>query len=187
MCRYLFRPPVGQHRLRRLLDGRVALALQREWADGTTHLIFEPNELLERLAILVPRPRVNLCLYHGVLAPNSRWRRAVVPSPTPDLLVGASRAQAQPLAESAVAAASGVPAGLRRARPKYRAWADLMRRAFESDVLACPRCPGRMVMLATIEDPAVIRRILAHLGLPLDGDAPDPAHPPPWGDGFGPH
>ena len=54
-----------------------------------------------------------------------------------------------------------------------------MQRAFEADVLACPRCPGRMVLLATIEDPAVIRRILTHLGLPLDGDAPEPAHPPP--------
>jgi len=30
---------------------------------------------------------------------------------------------------------------------------------------ACPRCGGRMVVLATIEDPAVIRRILTHLGL----------------------
>jgi hypothetical protein len=55
-----------------------------------------------------------------------------------------------------------------RARPKYRAWADLMRRAFEADVLACPRCGGPMVVLATIEDPAVIRRILTHLGLSLE-------------------
>src|SRR5881296_2771991 len=56
----------------------------------------------------------------------------------------------------------------RRARPKYRAWADLMRRAFEADVLACPKCGGRMIVLATIEDPAVIRRILTHLGLSME-------------------
>jgi hypothetical protein len=60
-------------------------------------------------------------------------------------------------------------------RPKYRAWADLMRRAFEADVLACPRCGGRMTVLATIEDPAVIHRILTHLGLSVDGGEALPA------------
>ena len=40
-------------------------------ADGTTHLRFDPLELLERLVVLTPRPRVNLILYYGVLAP--RW------------------------------------------------------------------------------------------------------------------
>ena len=39
------------------------------WAEGTTHLRFDPLELLERLAVLTPRPRVNLILYYGVLAP----------------------------------------------------------------------------------------------------------------------
>jgi hypothetical protein len=53
-------------------------------------------------------------------------------------------------------------------RPRYRSWAELMRRAFEADVLACPRCGGRMVVLATLDDPAVIRRILTHLGLSLE-------------------
>jgi hypothetical protein len=34
--------------LRKLIDGRIAVALQRPWADGTTHLVFTPMELLER-------------------------------------------------------------------------------------------------------------------------------------------
>ena len=54
-----------------------------------------------------------------------------------------------------------------------------MRRAFAADVLACPRCGGRMVVLATIDDPAVIRRILTHLGLPLDPGEPAPGRAPP--------
>src|SRR5439155_15096037 len=49
LCQYLCRPPLGQGRLHRLHDGRVAVALQRPWADGTTHLVFTPLELLERL------------------------------------------------------------------------------------------------------------------------------------------
>jgi hypothetical protein len=74
LCQYLCRPPLGQHRLSRLRDGRIALALQRPWADGTTHLVFTPTDLLARLVPLVPRPRINLLLYHGVLAPNAPWR-----------------------------------------------------------------------------------------------------------------
>jgi len=54
---------------------------------------------------------------------------------------------------------------------------DLMRRGFDLDVLACPRCGGRMRLLATIEDPQVIRKILAHLGLPR-GPRPQPTPAP---------
>jgi hypothetical protein len=56
LCRYLCRPPFGQHRLRKLGDGRIAVALQRPWADGTTHLVFTPMELLERLIPLGAAP-----------------------------------------------------------------------------------------------------------------------------------
>jgi len=51
-----------------------------------------------------------------------------------------------------------------------------MRRAFDLDVLACPRCGDRMRLLATIDDPVVIEPILAHLGLPTDRVRADPAH-----------
>jgi hypothetical protein len=36
-----------------------------------------------------------------------------------------------------------------------------------------------MVLLASIEDPAVIRRILKHVGLPLDDGTALPARSPP--------
>ncbi len=60
--------------------------------------------------------------------------------------------------------------------PRYWTWAALMRRAFDLDVLRCPRCASRMQLIATINDPAVIQRILAHLGLPCTRDDPQP----PW-------
>ncbi|HAM57884.1 MAG TPA: hypothetical protein DCQ64_21715, partial [Candidatus Rokubacteria bacterium] len=47
-------------------------------------------------------------------------------------------------------------------------WADLLRRAFALDGLACPRCGSRMRGLATIEDPGVIRRILTPRGFPSE-------------------
>ena len=65
-------------------------------------------------------------------------------------------------------------------RPRVnRLWAELMQRSFGFDVLACPRCGGRLELIALIEDPAVIRRILSHLGLPTAVPAARPARPPP--------
>jgi hypothetical protein len=40
------------------------------------------------------------------------------------------------------------------------------------DVLRCLRCSGRRQLIATIDDPAVIQGILAHLGLPVTRDGP---------------
>ncbi len=79
LCRYALRPPVGQDRLQLTPDGKAVLELRRRWTDGTTHLVFDPVELLERLAALTPRPRINLVLYHGVLAPRAAWRKGIVP------------------------------------------------------------------------------------------------------------
>jgi len=54
------------------------VTLKTPWRDGTTHLCFEPVTLLERLAALTPRPRINVVLYHGVLAPRAKWRASAV-------------------------------------------------------------------------------------------------------------
>ena len=53
-------------------------------------------------------------------------------------------------------------------------WPELMRHTFGVDVLVCTRCGGRMRVVATIEDPVVIRRMLTHLGLPTAAPAPRP-------------
>lgn len=46
-----------------------------------------------------------------------------------------------------------------------RSWARLLPKVYEVDPLICPRCGGAMKVIAVIEQPAVIRRILDHLGL----------------------
>lgn len=170
LCRYVLRPPLAQDRLRLRADGRVLVKLKTAWRDGTSHLLFEPIEFLEKLAALTPRPEVNLLIYHGVLAPHAQGRRRVVAygrtaSKDPD----ARGAGALPVCDGARAAC----------QPRYWAWAALMRRAFEIDVLACPRCGGRLRLIATVEDPGVIRKILAHLGLTRSAESPGPAPPQP--------
>jgi hypothetical protein len=37
---------------------------------GTTQLVMAPLEFMQRLAALVPRPRLHLIRFHGVLAPH---------------------------------------------------------------------------------------------------------------------
>ena len=165
LCRYLLRPPVAQERLRRMGDDRIVLTLKAAWADGTRHLIFAPMELLEKLAALTPRPRTNLVLYHGVFGPNARWRVRVV-------------AYGAPLETAATAANFEGDSDDEAASPslsRHWAWANLMRRAFDVDVLACPRCGGRLRLLGTIDDPVAIRAILDSLAVsagPLDRPPP---------------
>jgi len=65
-------------------------------------------------------------------------------------------------------------------RPRYVAWAELLRRVFAIDILACPDCGGRLRLLATIADQAVVEKILTHLGLPVEPPRPSPARTPAW-------
>lgn len=44
-------------------------------------------------------------------------------------------------------------------------WAKLLRRTYAVDVLTCPRCSGRMRLMAAITDKATARKMLSHLGL----------------------
>jgi hypothetical protein len=54
-------------------------------ADGATHVVMVRIELIEKVAALVPRPRYHIVHYYGVLAPAAKWRRGIVPGPTPPL------------------------------------------------------------------------------------------------------
>jgi hypothetical protein len=169
VCRYAMRPPVAHDRIRLTDQGQVLLELRHRWADGTTHVLFDPVELLERLASLTPRPRINLVLYYGVLSARSAWRsRLGRPDPAgPPERGGESIARPE-----AVATPSG------RA-PSNLLWAQLMQRSFGFDVLACPRCGGRLRLIALSEEPRVIRRILGHLGLPTEVPEARPSRAPP--------
>ena len=85
VCRYLLRPPIPQERLE--YKGKLAiLRLPAPRSDGTTHLCFEPRELVEKLSAMVPRPRTNLLLYQGVLSGNAFMRDRVIRFGEPPLL-----------------------------------------------------------------------------------------------------
>jgi hypothetical protein len=166
--------------LTRIADGGVLLTLKAEWTDGTTHLLFEPVEVLERLAALTRRPRSNLVLHHGVLAPHSQWQaravaygRDTLALPDVDLAVAPRSEPARPAHRP-----SPRPPRSKRRRPvrRHAPGPGLTFCATRSRWTSwrSPRCGGRMRVLATIDDPSVIRKILTHLGLPTEASAPRP-------------
>jgi hypothetical protein len=137
---------------------------------GTSHLVFDPLDLLARFAALVPRPRVNLILYHGVLAPHARLRGAVVS-------YGAVPVVEPPPAATVATATDAASVSGTASLPTRRSWtwAQLMQRAFDVDVLVCCACGCRLRFIGTILDPATIRAILRSMG--LASEAADRAPP----------
>ena len=144
--------------------GQVQPALKTPWRDGPTHLLMSPLEFMQRLAARVPRPRLHLIRYHGVLAPNATLRARVVPQGLPALGHGATEVAARGECEVQTVQAWAYRIG----------WARLLKRVFDVDVQHCPRCGvGQVKIIAAILERAVIGKILTHLGLDLQ--------PPPRG------
>ena len=77
LLRYCARPPCALERLEQLPDGQLVYRFPRLQPDGITQLRLTPLELIERLAALIPPPRLHRHRYHGVLAPNSPQRAQV--------------------------------------------------------------------------------------------------------------
>ena len=118
----------------------------RPWSDGTTGIKLSPLELLEKLAALVPPPRVHQVRDAGCLAAHSKLRGAITPTP---------RQQ-------------GIEAGARPASSRW-GWARLLKRIFAIDMERCHRChQGALRIIAAITSRPIIRRILHHLKLSAD-------------------
>jgi hypothetical protein len=157
LCRYISRPAVSEKRLSLTSNGNVRYQLKTPYRDGTTHVIFEPLDFIARLAALVPKPRVNLTRFHGVFAPNSKYRARVTPARRGK---GGQRAATDDVDEPTLAE-----------RRAAMSWAQRLKRVFGIDIETCPACGGAVRIVACIEDPVVIEKILAH----LDAKAPEPA------------
>jgi hypothetical protein len=125
-------------------------------------------DFIARLAALVPKPRINLTRYHGVLAPNHRWRGEITPARRGKGVKRISNDEVRSPAE----------------RHTAMTWAQRLKRVFSMDIEVCGHCGGSVRVIACIEAQDVIDRILAHLRdteqvtptLPLL--APPPRAPP---------
>jgi len=150
LCRYITRPAIAHERLKRNSAGDVVLQLKSPYQDGTTHIVLSPLEFMQRLATLVPRPRLNLIRFHGVLAPNAKLRSAIIPN-------------AQKTEKDTSDAQDDAPHSSASVRIS---WTRLLKRVFDIDIEHCPHCGGELKIIAAIQEPRVIAKILDHLGLP---------------------
>ena len=130
----------------------------------------EPLDFIAKLAALVPKPRVNLTRFHGVLAPNSKHRINVTP---------AKRGKGSTYKQENSNKGKVPPAG----KYKEMTWSQRLKRVFNIDITICNRCAGEVKIIACIEDPAVIKKILDHLdaksGAPVSvNQLPEPRAPP---------
>ena len=112
-------------------------------------------DFIAKLAALVPKPRVNLTRFHGVFAPNSKHRAWVTPAKR-----GKGRQKVADEQDEKTPAQ----------RHMSMTWAQRLKRVFNIDVETCRDCGGTAKVIACIEDPVVIKTILAHLekNAPMD-------------------
>jgi len=144
LIRYTARGAVSLERLQAEANGDLVSTFTHPWSDGTMGIRLAPLELLEKLAALVPLPRVHLVRYGGCLAPHSHLRGAIRPTPRQQGLDGEETK-------------TGTP---------YWPWARLLGRVFGLDMTACPFChQGTLRIIAVITQESVITRILRHLQL----------------------
>jgi len=142
-------------------DGNVVLKLKSVYRDGTTHLVMAPLEFMQKLAALIPQPRLNLTRYRDVLAPNEKLRSQIILRPPED-------STDEDVKDTEAMACTGI-------RKQYMPWARLLKRVFDIDIEQCPHCDGQLKIIAAVEDPAIIVKILKHLGLPTRAPPRKPA------------
>jgi len=106
----------------------------------------------------VPRPRLHLIRFHGVLAPNAKLRALMVP-----------RAPEDATGESEVPATES---GCTYSRPARISWARLLKRVFGIDLKHCPSCGGQLKIIAAILEARGTRADPQALGVGGPGTAP---------------
>ena len=165
LLRYCARPAFAQERLHQIDPEHLVYESPKPGPGGRVSQILTPLELMDRLAALIPPPRRHRHRYYGVLAPNSPLRPAVTvlaaaPEPVP--------AEAETVAEENSVC-----------RAARYVWAMLLARIYEVFPLTCPKCGGVMRIIAFIDDPTEVKKILAHLGEPTAAPILAPARGPP--------
>ena len=144
LMRYTGRGALSLERLAEDANEDLVYMFTRPWSNGTTGIKLSPLELLEKLAAIVPLPRAHLVRYAGCLAPHSKLRDAIIPTPRQQGMDGEETK-------------TGTP---------YWNWARLLGRVFHVAMATCPFCRrGSLRIIAALTQEAVVTRILRHLNL----------------------
>jgi len=186
LIRYCARPPFALERLH-LVGGRsdqILYILPKPDPAGRTALRLSALEFLDRLAKILPPPRIHRHRYHGVFAPNAPLRPLVTARaredntlapqvPGPSLPLPGTPTASLPVSE----APAPQPPDTAPSRPSR--WAALLARIYEVFPLICPTCQEPLTFIAFLTEPEPITQILAHIGEPTSPPLLHPARGPP--------
>ena len=166
LVKYLCRPSIASKRVTEQEDGRYRVELKTAWRDGTTAVFLSPANLTARMAALIPLPGRPTVKYCGAFAPNAKLRSLVVQA---GALAPRRRDKPQAPGHDCQVALTDVELAHRAVESARQtsgrlAWSVAMKLAFKLDVLQCP-CGAKRTLVAVIDQPTVIKKILAHLGL----------------------
>jgi hypothetical protein len=155
LAAYMLRAPFSLEKT--TCDAASGTVLYRSRLHGTLKRNFQVMPGADWLALLckhIPDRHEHMVRYYGRYSSRTRGAERQPPEPNePDPEIPDSARQAA-----------------------KAAWAKLVRKIYEVDPLLCPKCGAQMRVIALIEDPAVIRRILSWLGLwePSRASGPSP-------------
>ncbi|MBC7457513.1 MAG: hypothetical protein H7235_04500 [Bdellovibrionaceae bacterium] len=100
-----------------------------------------------------------------MLGPHYKHRKQIVPKPPELKVVGQEQDNIEP--KQLELKKKNIPC------------VRLLARVFNIDVETCIKCGGKIKIIAAIEDPKVIRKILEHMGLATEPPPLYPARGPP--------
>jgi hypothetical protein len=154
LSEYILRSPFSQETLRyQAKTGSIIYRSKMHPVLKRNFEVFSACDWLAALTAHIPNAGEHLVRYYGWYSNVGRGKRR----------------KAQGEATTAI-----VESSERSPSEAKRAWARLIKQVYEVDPLVCPQCAGAMRIIAFIEQPAVVEKILRHLGL-----WPAPAHSPP--------
>jgi hypothetical protein len=147
--KYMTRPVLSLERLS-LLE-REAKVGYRSSEDGGEQETMDYLEFIARVTSHIPDKGQVMVRYYGLYANAHRGK-----------MRKEKRGNSLRLVEDA-----------RRRRPS-KGWAEMIRKVYEVDPLLCPKCGGRMKVVAFLTEDAVVDRIIHHLRLMFVAERPPP-------------
>jgi hypothetical protein len=154
--------------------------LNKPLVNGQTQLKLTSLELIDKLAALVPPPRIHRHRYYGVLATNSPFRTSVTAMAGQSIDNDAIEVQTANKKDEEVEQSTGNET---KRPPNRYLWAVLLARIYNLLPLLCPDCGAEMKIIAIIQDKLVINKILNSVGEMIEPPILSPARGPPnWDD-----
>ena len=138
---YIIRASFSQERMSYIREESKVIYQSK---DGKEEKVFDALEWLAAMCSHVPDKGEQLVRYYGHYSNVARGKR-------------------KKLDQDGLIPSILEPDGSSKEHRKN--WARLIQKIYSADPLTCPKCQGRMRILAFIEDDQVIKKILKHLGL----------------------